>query len=84
MNEVEAVFSYTTCVGAARLGTAATEGHKAFVSSVNLAMEELRLAKSWTDPRDPHLISAMIELAQLGQTLRLSPQEICPTARELS
>jgi hypothetical protein len=65
------------------LGTAATEGHKAFVSSVNLAMEELSLAKSWTHPRDPHLISARIELAQLGESLRLSPHEICPTARPL-
>lgn len=61
-----------------RLGTAAGELHRDVVSTVNLAFGELSLARSWTDPRDPHLISVKVELAQLGQSFRLSPQEICP------
>jgi hypothetical protein len=61
-----------------RLGAAATNGQRAFVSDVSLAMDELTLAKSWTDPRDPHLISARIEVANLGESLRVLPHEICP------
>jgi hypothetical protein len=60
------------------IGGRASSAHRAVASSVNLAMEHLRLATSWHDQKDSAYRAAEKDFALLAAALINEASRVCP------